>query len=186
MDVPTAAQVRDPKEPAYSELLSADFTDDEAGNAALQTWLGVGARLVASLTCRLIGDSAGEDMVEVPDDLIPLADRAISWRTEVLVQRGSTSKARKRAIRNGNLASISAGPWSETYFGPDAALKARVLDPDPDLHALLWALATPDCRDAWTLLWTGVQAPAATPISFEYGNRPGGGAPAFTTTQEFL
>lgn len=168
MDVPSATEAR-----LVSKVLEERFPAPD-GDDALDVWLQVGARLVASLTCRIIGDAAGDDMEEVPADLEPLVRQAIIWRTEVFVERSWSSAARRRAIRHGNLQSISAGPWSESYFGPEQAQKAKQLDPDRDLADLLWAIATPACREGWIALWGGEHAPAATAVAYAYDQRPGG------------
>jgi hypothetical protein len=108
--------------------------------------------LLGSLTCRPWDAT-------MPADLVPLAIQATVWKAEQLLHGGSmrrrTSTFGRRALK-----SMTAGPYSETYFGPDEARNSKSLDLDPEMHDLLWAIATEECRDRWTELWGGVPRPA--------------------------
>lgn len=132
---------------------------DPAGDAALEVVVTDSAALVSSLTCRDIGVGTGED---VPAALVPLAQRAVALKAEVLAL-GGTAEARAAAGASGRLASFNAGPYGESYFSPDIAARAGVLDPDPALHEVLWALATEDCRAAWLLLWASLRGENVPP-----------------------
>ena len=121
----------------------------------------IAVRLVESLTCRTMDDS-------LPEQDIPLAIEAIVMKTEQMLMATSAESSSSRLSGRG-LKSISAGPWSETYFGPEEASKAKMLDADPRLHEILWALATPECREGWNAVWTGVYAPAAAITEVAWG-----------------
>lgn len=178
MDIPTAIEAR-----TLSKLLEETFPAPD-GDAPLVSWLAVAGQLVGSLTGRSI--PSGADGEEVPAHMLDLANRVIVMKAEGLAVRGATSRARTRAAKGGNLQSISAGPWSETYFGPQQAAQSKRLDPDQDLHDLLWALATDEARGAWEALWSGEYAPAAAGLAFEYQNRPGAYGYPVPVGEEYL
>lgn len=163
MDTPTVDDVR-----ARSELLTVRYPDP-AGDDALQLILDDDAPVVSQLTGRSIGP-AGTPGEEVPAYLVPVAKRAMTLRAE-RIGIGGTAKSRKGVIGSLRLRSFTAGPYSESYFGPGEAQAAKALDPDPAAHELLWALATPEMRDYWTALWTGQQVPAAAVQQFDWTQR---------------
>lgn len=166
MQTPTPDEAR-----ARSELLARRFPDDEGGplDEKLALILGDDAPVVSSLTGRIIGP-AGTPGVEVPDWLRPVAQRAMAMRAERHAVTGA-ERARRGAIGALRLRSFSAGPYSESYFGPGEAANARVLDPDPAIHELLWALATEEMRAYWLGLWTGAHPPAAGTTEFRWDLR---------------
>lgn len=153
MDRPTNDEVR-----ARSELLRTDLPAP-GGDAALTALIEDASALISAMTCRDIGAGTGED---VPAALLPVARRAVTLKSEALYVSG-TPTARRGAIGGGRLQSISAGPWSESYFGPGEAAQAGVLDPDPALHEALWALATEECRQEWLLLWAALRGDLDAP-----------------------
>lgn len=159
MVTPTPDQVR-----SYSALLAERFPDTGPGDDALGLVLEQVAPIVSSLTCRSIGPD-GTPGDDVPAWLFPVARRAVALKAEAFP---ATAKARSRKVANSNLRSISAGPWSESYFGPEEAAKARMLDPDPATHEALWALATEECREKWMALWTGEFAPGAAVMEIDW------------------
>lgn len=110
-------------------------------------------RLVESLVCRKLDGT-------MPEELVPLAIQATVYKTEQVLHSGG-SRRRISALGRRALKSMTAGPYSETYFGPDDAAKTKRLDLDPELHDLLWALATEECRDRWLELWGEYFRPAA-------------------------
>lgn len=120
-------------------------------------------RLVESLTCRTMDET-------LPEKDVPLATQAIVMKTEQMLMATSAESSSSRLSGRG-LKSISAGPWSETYFGPEEASKAKMLDPDPRLNEILWALTTPECQANWMGIWTGVYAPAAAITEVAWGIR---------------
>ncbi|HEX7088738.1 MAG TPA: hypothetical protein VF192_01300 [Longimicrobiales bacterium] len=147
MDTPTIAEVR-----GRSELLKARYPEGDAEKEEeLQRLLTDLAPIISQLTGRKIGpaDTPG---VEVPDWLKPVAVRVFTLRAE-RDATGLSSAARTQAHGSLRLRSFSAGPYSETYFGPGEAESAGVLDPDPLIHEALWALATEDMRNYWLRLW---------------------------------
>lgn len=169
MDLPGLPDIR-----TRSPLLTEEFPEP-AGDEALTMLIQDASALVSALTCRFIGEyGEGDCTAAVPTSMEPLVMRAIVLEAEAMFIRTGTSAARRKAIKNGNLQSISAGPWSETYFGPDAAMKAQMLDLDPALHQALWVIATECCQAQWLALWSGEQPGAAGPVSYDWGARPGG------------
>lgn len=149
METPTPDDVR-----ARSELLSQRYpAEDAAATATLKAILDDDAPVVSELTGRSIGPAAAEQPgEEVPAHLVPVAKRAFALRAERTAVGGS-AKARRGAIGSLRLRSFTAGPYSESYFGPGEAQQAKVLDPDPAAHELLWALATEEKRAWWLRLW---------------------------------
>lgn len=119
--------------------------------------------IVESLTCRTLDES-----LSASDQTLALA--AVVGKAEQ-VALASTAKASRSRLGFRKLKSISAGPWSETYFGPEEAAKAQMLDADPMLHQVLWALATEECRQKWLELWKGEYAPHAISQEVAWGFR---------------
>lgn len=166
MDAPTAVEVK-----AASPLLAA-LEDD-----AVTALVGQAAVLVSMLTGRDVAGLGGIEtaygctLEDVPEGLRPLAVSAVARLAESVLN--STSVKARRKAGGAGLKSISAGPWSETYFGPEEVAKMRQLDPDPLVHAGLWALATACAQQYWLRLWGAVeaQAPAAAVQEFNYGER---------------
>lgn len=169
MEAPTLAEVR-----TRSELLAQRYPDSER-DAELTVWIEDATALVASMTCRAIGPD-GTPGEEVPDHLVPLAKRAVTMKVERLVVQLGTSRERRGSAGNANLRGFRAGAYSEDYFGPDEAMRARRLDPDQQTHEVLWAITTEDCREAWLAIWDpeNAQVPASSISAFEWGQRPGG------------
>lgn len=176
MKAPTPEEVR-----ARSEYLTQRYPppaapEGEEGPSPdpLTIWIEDAVPLVASLTCRSIGD--GTPGEEVPAHLVPLAKRAITMKVERLVAKLGTARERRQSVAAGNLRGFRAGSYGEDYFGPEEAIKAKRLDLDQETHEILWALATEECREAWLELWDpdGARRPAGAVIAFEWSNRPGG------------
>jgi hypothetical protein len=97
---------------------------------------------LSAVTCRNM--VTGED---IPPELEQIALYATVLHMEQVTYR-STPEQRRSAISTGTggLRSISAGPWSESYFGPGEVKYAwNVLDPDALLNSYLLALITPEC-----------------------------------------
>jgi hypothetical protein len=160
VNTPTPAEIR-----ARSELVALRFPDTAPGNEALTALAEVIGPLISELTGRAIGDAPG---VEVPDYLVPVAEMAFALKVE---HHPTVAKDRRKALTVLNLRSFSAGPYSESYFGPGEAAQIKRLDPDPELHEVLWALATPEKRAYWLLLWNEQVAPAAGVQTFAWGRR---------------
>lgn len=165
MDAPTAAEAK-----ARSPILAAQFPDG-AAEAVLDTLIEVTAPLVGSLTGRAIAGTEGED---VPTALRPLAVMAIAMKTAAMFPDGASAEGAEEAVTNSKLRSISAGSWSESYFGPGEAAQAKQLDLDPTLASLLWALCTEEKKAEWIALWDPDNAPGFSVVeAFDYGQRPG-------------
>lgn len=146
-------------DPERTERLELILTDD--------------APVISALTGRKIGpdDTPGE---EVPDWLRPVALRVFALRAE-RIALGGTIKARTSAAGSTRLRSFTAGPYSESYFGPGEAAEWRVLDPDPATHELLWTLATEAMRRHWLRLWgTLEEEPAAAVQAFDWSGQLAG------------
>lgn len=166
MDAPTAKEVRE-----RSPLLAGAY-EEPADDAALTLLIDVSAPLVGDMTGREIAGTTGE---EVPDAKLELARKVIAMKTEGLHAVVGVAEDREDAIDRSRLRSISAGSWSESYWGPGEAAKGKTLDTDPILAELLWALCTEDKRAEWLAQWDPDNAPGFSVIeSFDYGRRPGG------------
>lgn len=162
---PSAEEVRHRSALLQSLLPTGVGTNDETLREAVLD----AKALVESLTCRTLDGSLGDVRLD------RLAMRAVTLKTERIAMGEATARARKGSLGNLLLKSMTAGPYSETYFGPDQAATLKVLDPDPSTHEVLWALATPECREAWLVLWgTASPAPWAGTQSFDYGARRSG------------
>lgn len=175
MDTPTPDQIRE-----RSAFLTARYPSGAEGDAGLALLLMVTAPLVGSLTGRNIADEEGE---EVPPAKVPIAIQVIAMKTEQFDSAIGTVKGRKRSLTRGNLASFSAGSYSESYFGPAQIMAAKQLDSDPVLSELLWALCTDQRKQEWLEFWDPEDYPSGVGqfVSFEWGNRPNyssGGWPA--------
>lgn len=165
MDAPTAEEVK-----AVSPLLAAQYPepDDEP---ALDRLIDVVAPLVGDLTGRAIAGTEGD---EVPAAFVPMAVMAIALKTVSFYQATGSKAAAEENLERSRLRSISAGSWSESYFGPGEAAQAKQLDLDPTLSSLLWALATEEKKAEWLAQWDPDNAPGFSIIeSFDYGARPG-------------
>lgn len=148
-----------------SPLLRRSFPKtptDEEREADLANAIETAVALIESLT--------GRDLAQLEEGtrLWRVAMRAIVLKTETTAT-ASTFKARKGALGRGGVRSESFGSVSFSYFGPGEAVAARALDPDRELHDLLWALCTPEKQAEWLALWGGTQPPADAVQSFAYG-----------------
>lgn len=153
-----------------SQLVAASYPEDPL-DADVEDRLREDVRdataLVESLTCRKLDAALAAD-----EGLARLALRAVTLKTEKISGRSSVSAAGAMS-QPLLIKSISAGPWSESYFGPEEAAKAKMLDSDPALHEVLWALATEECRDRWLELWSGVNRPAGQTTEIAWGAASG-------------
>ena len=82
--------------------------------------------LVGDLTCSAIGPE-GTTGVEVPPEKQDLARAAVTMKAEQIYAARGTGEARGGSMAQGNLRSISAGPWAESYFGPEDAREVFVV-----------------------------------------------------------
>lgn len=159
---PSVADLRE-----ASPLLAERFPSPE-GDVRLAALLRDAIALVETMTCRKMDSS-------VPVALEPLALMAIRMKVESLAVSGGDATAREGAIGDSRLRSFSAGPYSESYFGPGDASAAGKLDPDPVLADALWGLATEECREEWLRTWARISGrgnpapePYAEVVSFDW------------------
>ena len=114
----------------------------------LAPYINLAAAMLSSLTCRDFGNGTGKP---ITDAEAPLAIFAMALYVEQITYRMDASR-RQSAISSstGGLQSFSAGPYSESYFGPGDANEYawNVLDADPLLNSALMALITPECLEA--------------------------------------
>jgi hypothetical protein len=152
VETPTIDEIR-----LESPLVAAKLPPDNghANDKTLEARIIAASALVASITFRLIDPVTSSSdpaytFEEVPAGLRPLAVQAIAILTERQVIGRSASFAESSASGR-RLRSISAGPWSESYFGPGELRKGGegrpMMDVDETLDMLLWALATPQARE---------------------------------------
>lgn len=157
MDAPDAATIR-----ARSPLLTALYSADD--DAILLTNVTDATALVLSLTCNTL------DTIATAAE--PIALRAITMKVEELSYLGDPRKIKAIMDRtSGGLRSISAGSWSESYFDPGAALKAKMLSANPLLHEALWALMGDECRAAFLATVGGVNEPASTITAIDWAGQ---------------
>lgn len=156
MDAPTLVAVR-----ARSALFRERLPVSVANDAILSVQVGDAAGQVSMLTGRAIGVTGagpfGCTLDEVPAGLTGLASRVVTLVAERLYVTETSRTAEmiesELVSASDNLASFSAGPYSEAYFAPGQVVEMKRLDPDPERAGLLWALATDCVRLGWTRLW---------------------------------
>lgn len=145
--------------PTVDELQSRSVFLAGRDDAELVPLAEEGAALVSVLTGRDIGVVAlgggdsptGCGWEEVPPFLRPTAQRAVAYLVESLLAADTVKAGKTRGSRQ--LASFSAGPYSESYFSPELAAKSQTLHPDPMVHSVLWSLATECVRSYWLRVW---------------------------------
>lgn len=184
METPTPDQLR-----AASDLIAQKYPSGGSEDLKLELRAQSSSALVATLTFRLI-DPVTESTVDgylfsdVPPSLELLAVRAVALEVNREIVTGDPSFAQQVATGK-RLRGFSAGPYSESYFAPGefarkgAAQGRPPMDPDEELDAALWALASEDAREYFISQASGVNPPAGVVSSFDYrkqvsGDRPGG------------
>lgn len=173
---PDASDIR-----ARSRLLRVKFpvdsTDPDSEND-LRVTVAEATALVQGITWRLVDPDIGCPAPDgflcelVPTSLVPVALRAVTLMAERFAVTGAAQFAEKVATGR-RVRSISAGPWSESYFAPGefarrGAVGRPPVDPDDALDAALWALMTEDARDEFIRFATGRTAPAGVVTAFDY------------------
>ena len=121
---------------------SSEPPDYDPATDPLQPMIDVALPMLSRWTC--LNFVTGED---IPDSQEQLATLALTLTVEQL-HFGMTADQRTTALTSaaGNLRSISAGPWSESYFAPGEVKYAwNVIVADPLLNSMLMALITPEC-----------------------------------------
>jgi hypothetical protein len=168
VETPTNAEIR-----ARSALLKKDFAENEEGENELTLLVLVAGQLVSGLTERAIGppaESAGE---AVPPQLREVAIKVIAMKAEQLDVATAKARSRKISIGAARQQSMSAGSYSEANFAPEALIDGKVLDLDPLVHNLLWALCTPAKQAYWLTIWDPAHfGPEGSIEAFDYGARP--------------
>lgn len=115
----------------------------------------------------------------VPPGLVPLAMRAVRLVAERGVMTADADFVAESA-QGRRLRGFTAGPYSESYFAPgDLVVKASaggrpMMDPDAQIDAVLWALATEGAREQWIAYATGQHPPAGAVTEFDGRRWPGG------------
>lgn len=163
---PNASEVRQRSQWLTENFPSTDSRKEELLREAVLDTIP----LINELTGRNLNQSTGDGGLD------RLAMRAITLKTERILSNEGSADDRSGVLggERSGIKSISAGPWSETYFGPGEAQGAKVLDLDPALHETLWALATQDKRDYWLWIWgIAPAAPYAGVASFDWQSRGG-------------
>jgi hypothetical protein len=155
---------------ARSPLLQTRYVRG-SGDPELVLRVATAAPLVGSLTGRIIAGTEGE---AVSDGMKELALSAIAMKTEQLDSAVGSVSSREEALERSALRSISAGSWSESYWGPGEAAQGKQLDTDPTLASLLWALCTEQKKGEWLELWEGKEKGFSVVEAFAYSQRPGG------------
>lgn len=167
---PTPDDVRN-----LSELIADRFPVGGADSERkLRNIVYMSIALVQGMTWRLIdptlGSPPGKVFEAVPVSLVPIAIRAVTLMAEQQAVTGSlefvasTNEGRR-------LRSISAGPWSESYFAPGELVMKNgrpQMSTNPELDTCLWLLATEDAREEFITLTTGQQPPAAVITTIDY------------------
>lgn len=159
MDAPTAAELY-----AQSRLLQALYADADGEEIA---------RLTSEAVALVLGRCCMNVPADVPEGKEAVATRAFRLKLEELALGADPARTQVAIIRagSGGLRSISAGTWSESYFGPGDSLAAGVLSANPALHEALRALMSDDCWQAWLAESTGQHVPFSKVVQPRYAGR---------------
>jgi hypothetical protein len=155
VELPTPEALRE-----FSAVLAARLPADGGENDAYLTRAAsVEGPLVARMTGRKIGflNMPGR---KVEEWLEPIAVNVIALRIERGVILGQKAKTRQATVEGARLSSFSAGPYSESYQPMAAEFSGHVLDPDRQIHDLLWELCTEEKQGYWRAYWGGYNMPA--------------------------
>lgn len=164
---PSASVVRD-----RSELLTARYPPNPVDGDVerrLRELVADAVALIESITGRVLDST----LPTVPVNLVRIAMRATALMSEMMSVRGSLAYAQSTADGSRQrLKSISAGSWSESYFGPgELVVKAGIvaITGNQALDEALWALMTDEKRDEWRSLATGVRPAAGRHFEVDWG-----------------
>jgi hypothetical protein len=143
---PTADDVR-----SWSLLPFEEYGyPEQTGDDTLQELVDRSTEYVTAVTGRTYPD--------MPIELEATAREATQRRVEQLV-----IQAQEDYVETGGdfdqISSWNVTGYSETRRGAEDAKKAKLINPWPHLHDLLWMLATPDKQDEWEDIW-GMNRPA--------------------------
>ena len=92
-------------------------------------------------------------------DMEPLVEMVTRAKTEVLAYQNQED-IMETAADFMLISSFSAGSYSETRRDIKDLKEARLLDADPRINSVLWALMSPEMRDIWEDWLTPGNAPA--------------------------
>ena len=146
MDRPTAATVRalTPQPPVGTNYAAWGYPApaNPGDPDPLQPTVDAANAYIEQMTCRCPLES-----INGPEcSLEPLVNQAVTlrvqqwlwWTTECAVQSGTS-----------DIASFSAGSYSETRRDRGRGTDERWVNPWPALNELLWLIMTPECREKW-------------------------------------
>lgn len=115
-------------------------------DARLQVLLDRAVEYVESVT--------GRTLATLPSQFERTCEEAIQRTVEQSAMRSQEENVEVSAdfdvIQN-----FSVTGYSETRRGAEDARKARMINPWPMLHDLLWRMSTDDARDEWEDYWAG-------------------------------
>lgn len=144
VDAPTADDIR---QWSIVDFGSLGFADDAL--------LG---RLIERVT-EAVELTTGRPLAGLPGEF----DKQMEQVLQMLVEQGAY-QAQPDQIETASefflISSFTAGSYSETRRGLEEIRKSGLLNPNPTIHFLLWALMTAAKRDEWLGWITGVNAPA--------------------------
>lgn len=161
MDAPTAEALR-----TQSRLLQTLYPSPPGATDEL-------TRLTAEAVSLVLGRACMNFPSEVPSGKEAVATRAFRLKTEELAIGADPARLQKAIIAagSGGLRSISAGSWSESYFGPADLLKAGQLSANPALHEALRALMSDECWHAFLAEVAGNFVPFSQVVQPRYRSR---------------
>lgn len=175
MDRPTGADLQEWSKLDFAEL---EYSDDAALDMLVeQACVYVEHVTGRGLSSPPVGSVGGVKLVEMPDDLVALAQQAVRMRTEQVALQAQPDYVETAA--DDLVSSFSAGAYSETRR--DAPRKdAKRMNSWAALQEILLLLCTPDRYDFWLAWMDGVHAPAfaVSEVAWGYPSSPfGAGVP---------
>lgn len=150
-----------------SKLLQ-DLYDDPSD---IDPILNEAIALVCETTWRTFAapyDNGEHEYEAIPNNLMPIALRAVRLKTEEVALRAALD-ASEEAVSEGRLRSFSAGPYSESYADAGAYIKNQMVTANEALNEALMLLMTPDAKDEFLARASGKQRPAGEAVQFEFG-----------------
>lgn len=144
MDAPTADDIRQWSIVDFGQL---GFVDD----SQLQRLIDRVAESVELTT--------GRTLDGLPDEFDKQMEQVIQMLVEQYAYQAQPDQI-ETASEFFLISSFSAGSYSETRRGLEEIRKSGLLNPNPAIHFLLWALMTDAKRDEWLGWIMGINAPA--------------------------
>lgn len=159
---PTLAEIR-----AWARSFASTGPCKEPGaipddDADLQFLLDRAIAYLEAITCRAFDDT-------MPKKLVPIAQEAVWLRIQQLIFWSDPDYA--ETMNDNMIQSFTAGNYSETRRDPrtrfpGVATGLPQINPNDWLNWDIWLIATPECRDKWSITLLGQEAVAQIP-SFE-------------------